>query len=246
VEEKTFKMYLYSLNKHARPFSNKSELLESVSRVKRGKRWFILALRHFFRFLEEKEYVDEIELIKLKRVIPVPKTGADPEYPQIEEVIRGYHLLEDEEVKLLYAILFYSGIRVIEGYHILKTFEPARLTRVSGKVYRYSINWERGTKRIFYAYLPHYFLTRLRKVDFPKYETVVKKLNLREKGVDITSKKLRKWHDNFLVECGVPERIADFIQGRARVTVGSRHYLEMLHHADKWYSQIVDRFPRLE
>jgi len=176
----------------------------------------------------------------------VPKTGADPEYPPTQEIVRGYQILKREELRLLYCVLLYSGIRVVEGVHMLKNFDPSSLIRINGKAYRYPINWERGTKRVFFAYLPGFFVPSLRKADLPNYETVKKLLWLKDRGVNITSKKLRKWSDNFLVECGVPERIADFIQGRARVTVGSKHYLEMIHHADRWYTQIVDKFPRLE
>jgi len=37
---------------------------------------------------------------------------------------------------------------------------------------------------------------------------------------------------NKLIELGVPESIADFIQGRASVTVGSTHYLNKTKQAD--------------
>ena len=47
----------------------------------------------------------------------------------------------------------------------------------------------------------------------------------------------------FLILNGVPESVADFIQGRASVTVGSSHYLAKTKQADEWYSRIVDKFP---
>jgi len=36
---------------------------------------------------------------------------------------------------------------------------------------------------------------------------------------------MRKCHLNFLIENGIPESVADFIQGRASMTVDSAHYL---------------------
>jgi len=241
------KTYISYLDKYAEPFSNKQELSRIVEKVKKGRRWFILALRHFFNFLEERDYVDEIELMRLRKVIPVPKTGAQAEYPPTEEVIRGYHVLEDEDDKLLYELLVYSGIRLDEGFILLKTFDPAKLTKVNDKVYRYELVMERGTKRSFNAYLPAFFVPKLRRLreDYT-YDMAKKRLNLKEKGVNITAKKLRKWSDNFLVECGVPDKHADFIQGRAKVTVGSKHYLEMVRHADRWYTTVVDKLPRFE
>ncbi|MEM3391090.1 MAG: integrase [Archaeoglobaceae archaeon] len=39
---------------------------------------------------------------------------------------------------------------------------------------------------------------------------------------------------------GIPESVADFIQGRASMTVGSAHYLAKTVQADNWYSKVVD------
>ena len=60
---------------------------------------------------------------------------------------------------------------------------------------------------------------------------------IRYNRVDANS--IRKWHLNKLIELGVPESIADFIQGRASVTVGSTHYLNKTAQADREYSRIV-------
>jgi len=50
----------------------------------------------------------------------------------------------------------------------------------------------------------------------------------------------KKWNFNFLIMNGVPESVADFIQGRASATVGSAHYLAKTVQADNWYSKVVD------
>ncbi len=39
----------------------------------------------------------------------------------------------------------------------------------------------------------------------------------------------------------VPKSVADFIQGRASVTVGSVHYLAKTQQADTWYAKIVPK-----
>ena len=52
---------------------------------------------------------------------------------------------------------------------------------------------------------------------------------------------IRKWHLNFLIEHSIPESVADFIQGRASVTVVSAHYLAKTQQADLWYGKVVDK-----
>ncbi len=50
---------------------------------------------------------------------------------------------------------------------------------------------------------------------------------------------LLNWHLNFMIENGIPESVADFIQGRASITVGSSHYLAKAKQADLFYSKVV-------
>ncbi len=57
----------------------------------------------------------------------------------------------------------------------------------------------------------------------------------------LPAKYIRKWNYNFLILHGVPESVADFIQGRASITVGSMHYLAKVKQADEWYSRVVDK-----
>jgi intergrase/recombinase len=48
---------------------------------------------------------------------------------------------------------------------------------------------------------------------------------------------------NMLVQAGVGESVADFIQGRSPTTVGSAHYLNKVHQATLQYGRVLDRFP---
>jgi intergrase/recombinase len=42
-----------------------------------------------------------------------------------------------------------------------------------------------------------------------------------------------------MIENGIPESVADFIQGRASITVGSTYYLSKTNQADLFYSKVV-------
>ncbi len=61
----------------------------------------------------------------------------------------------------------------------------------------------------------------------------------------LSPKYLRKWNYNFLIMHNVPESVADFIQGRSPVSVGSMHYLAKVKQADYWYAQVADEMVRV-
>ena len=80
----------------------------------------------------------------------------------------------------------------------------------------------------------------------------MKRINLSRKEIinrfcrfSLPAKYPRKWNYNFLILNGVPESVADFIQGRASITVGSMHYLAKVKQADEWYSRVVGKLMKL-
>jgi len=55
---------------------------------------------------------------------------------------------------------------------------------------------------------------------------------------------IRHWHYNFMIlDNGIPEGVANFIQGRSPENVGSANYLAKKRGAIQEYSKIVDKFP---
>jgi len=60
--------------------------------------------------------------------------------------------------------------------------------------------------------------------------------HLREKGVNVVNPKyVRKFAYNKMIEAGIPESVADWINGRAPQTIGARHYMWMREQADQYY-----------
>ncbi len=51
--------------------------------------------------------------------------------------------------------------------------------------------------------------------------------------------------NNVLILNCVPESVADFIQGRASITVGSIHYLAKVKQTDEWCSRVVDKIRKV-
>lgn len=59
----------------------------------------------------------------------------------------------------------------------------------------------------------------------------------------VSAKTIRKWNLNKMIKEGVTESLADFIQGRASLTVGSAHYLNKMGQAKDQYRRIMGKFP---
>jgi len=105
---------------------------------------------------------------------------------------------------------------------------------------KYPLSMLRGTKNVYYAYIPKDFALELRKIEISKHA-----IENRFYKLGLPAKYLRKWNYNFLILNGVPESVADFIQGRASITVGSMHYLAKVKQADEWYSRVVDKIKKV-
>ena len=156
-------------------------------------------------------------------------------FHQIQEVIEAYRKIRNEKSKIVFKLLAFSGIRVVEDSKLLSEFDEFKLM-INGNIAKYPLSMLRGTKNVYYAYMPKNFALELRKIKITKHA-----IENRFYRLGLPAKYLRKWNYNFLILNGVPESVADFIQGRTSITVGSMHYLAKVKQADEWYSRIVDK-----
>ena len=229
------------LDKHLiESVASPKDLVAIENGIEHGKRHFCLAIRALLNYLEATSIIDEDSLFRYRKAVRVPKTGSDDFIPDVDEVIETYQKITSESYRLLYKLILYSGIRLVEAVHILTTYDRGNLM-VNGRIAKYSLNMVRGTKRAIYAYVPLGFSRELRKAqDCAKANTYFRSCRGR-----LPLKYLRKWHYNFLISQGVPESVTDFIQGRALSSVGSMHYLAKARQADDWYSRVSGAFPTL-
>jgi len=173
--------------------------------------------------------LDEESLIRYRKVVKIPRTNTDNFVPEDEQVISALNKIEDRKYRLAYKLLVYSGIRLREAVYLLNNYHENKII-TNGIIAKYPLSLDRGTKKAYYAYMPKEFTDEVERQD------------LKEPGVrqhiarrQLASKYLRKWQYNFLISNGVPESVADYIQGRAPSTVGSLHYLAKTQQADLWY-----------
>ncbi len=244
LSEETAKDYISALDRNLEHVFYPDELEELILNVRGDK--FAKAVRNFLNYLEEKETtaINGIDLDRWRKKAVIRRYQAREIFISDEELREAYYShirkIKDGEVELIFLALVYSGLRLRHVWEALRNFDPANVVKVNDKVCRYPVAFtSKGKKKAFWLYFPSWL----------EIKPISKNYNYFEENIiykRVSANTIRKWNYNFLIFNGVPESVADFIQGRASVTVGSSHYLAKTKQADEWYSRIVDKFPLQE
>ncbi len=242
LSERTAKDYLSALNRNLTDIFYPDELEELILNIKGDK--FAKGLRNFFNFLEEEKRLAAINGINLERWRSktfIRKYRAREEFISDDELKEAFYSyirkINNDEIELVFLLLVYSGLRLTHLIEALQNYKSSNVVKVNDEVNRYPIAFvSKGRKKAYWLYYPSWIELKRVKKGYSYFEK-----NLAYKRVTATN--IRRWNYNFLVVNRVPESVADYIQGRASVTVGSSHYLAKTMQADEWYSRIVDKFP---
>ena len=221
-----------------RTISGPKDVLEVLSRTT-GKKHTILALRNLVNYCELLGLISPDKAYSLKRVLKCVKSGVDGYIPTDEEVVAFYRKLKNEKYRMIFKFLAYSGLRIREVARILSNYDEDRVI-VTKNIAKYPLFSDRGTKRAYFAYMPKDFLPELKRITIS--EKTIRNYFYTH---GFPAKYLRKWNYNFMILNNVPESVADFIQGRAPISIGSMHYLAKVRQADEWYSRIADKLVRI-
>ncbi len=49
-----------------------------------------------------------------------------------------------------------------------------------------------------------------------------------------------------MITLGIPESIADFVQGRTRKPIGAKHYMAIVRQGDNFYGRYADYLKKLQ
>jgi len=221
--------------------TNPKELEKIVMENRKDK--LIKGLRNFFNYLEYQEIyeLNGYSLDQWKKRLKLPRSNVREIYISDEEIIEAYNRIKDnEQLELCFKLLVFSGLRLKHLWEAMKEFDRSKII-VKDKIARYPVSFvSKSTKKSYWLYMPSSIVNELKKFRFNYWYY--------QKGIKfnrVDSSTIRKWHLNKLIELNVPESIADFIQGRASITVGSTHYLNKTKQADKWYSRVVDKITKI-
>jgi intergrase/recombinase len=197
-------------------------------------------LRNLMNYFEDEDIAEiaGYTLGKWRRFIKIKQSGVVEVYITDEELREALDACAGD-IKPILQLLIYSGNRLSHVHAMVETFDERNIV-IDGEVAHYpSSAFSSGTKRTFQIFFPTSFIPVLNSIGKPyTYNHYMKRLRYGR----VTAKTIRKWHLNLMVSEGVPESIADFIQGRAPVTVGSAHYLNKVKQAKEAYRRFVEKF----
>ena len=197
------------------------------------------ALRALFKFLEVMGY-DETWLDSLRKGIPRDRVGIDLKVPEAGEILDSLKRLSKMALKYraLWNLCLDSGLRLVEAIEVISGFNESRLTKLKG-FNRYEVSSFRGSKQAYYAYFTTETLNLIQKV--AGEPLIPQNASHYYMKYGFTAPKyLRKFAFSKMIELGVPESVADFIEGRVPKRIGAKHYMILVKQADWFYPRYAE------
>lgn len=257
ISPETAEKYIKALEKLEYGISEPKELRDWIEGKSKS---YVMGIRNFLNFLEERYYMTEMGNFSFdlwRKALPTPQSKALRIFLSDKEVKEGYELVrekwkKDKELEFIltfYKALVYSGARAKHVYAMLTTFEKRNLI-IEGEVSAYPIEeFAKGTKYGFLVFMPSDFAQKLHKFE-PNltYDSLLKKIAPNQwkkdkKDSRVNAETIRKWFQNFAVKNGLQIDAVDFIVGHKPSKVITQHYLNMQKLAFEEYKKIVDKFP---
>ena len=217
------------------------DVIALFSRISRGKRHLVLALRTLFNFYEvigvDSDYLDS-----LRKALPTVRCGIDLKVPEEAKIVESLRKLPSAPLKYqaLYNLLLDSGLRLVEAVELVNSFEDA--DAVNG-FYRSELAMFRGEKQAYYGHYSECTLHLVKQVE-EKLTPITASRYYRKMGY-VLPKYLRKYAFDKMIELEIPESIADFIEGRVPKTIGAKHYLALARQASKYYPRYTEHIETL-
>ncbi len=206
--------------------------ISEIRRISSSKKEITIAIRVLLNYCEEMDLLDEDFITKLRKPLKVVRTKSDNYVPDDKKIIEAYKKI-NPRYKTIFKLFLFSGIRITEAVQFLKEYERDKVV-INGNVARYPLFALRKNKRSYFVYFPTAIIDEIKKMDVTD-----RAISSAFRKAKMPAKYLRKWNYNFLIMHNVPESVADFLQGRAAISVGSMHYLAKVKQADYWYGKVV-------
>jgi intergrase/recombinase len=213
-----------------------ADVISLFNGVKRGRRHLWLAMRVLFNYVEAIGWDPDV-LNVLRKALPkgANTTNPDLNVPDENAIKKSLRLLSKtpRKYQVLYNLLLDSGLRIVEAIEVINNFKLEKAEKI-GNFYRIELGMFRGSKQAFYAYFAESTFKMLtdEKIEHLKYYATSRFYG--KHGL-VRGKYLRKFCFDKMLELGIAESIADFIQGRVATKIGARHYCALRRQADKGY-----------
>jgi len=203
-----------------------------------GRHELIPALHALLNFAKLKGF-DRASIETLKEAIPKREIGVDLKIPSEEDMVRSLRIVEKVDLlrhRVAFNLALDSGLRLTETVKLIDGFKADAVEKAEGFYVAYYGFFTEYTMRLL-TQLSEEEKKRLTDKNAGKY---VQKLP----GV-VRCKYLRKFAFDKMIELGVPESVADFIEGRMPKTIGAKHYMILLRQAKQYYPKYAEYVTQL-
>ena len=236
VDSETAKKYVRYLDRYLTGFTIQeiNDLIAINQVVKSGWNWYAKAVRNLINYCVEIGIISKEQANDLKETLKLKKTGFDTYVPSDEEVKRVLSTCNRFEMKLLMKLIYYSGIRIREALKILNQFDETKLHFVEDVAY-YDMDWERGSKRAFKAFIPAKFAKELKRVNITEDAAH----HYFRSTIRLPLKYGRNWFVDKMIKGGIQESIIRFMIGHSNGSVLMTSYLEKLNNSIHAYRKAL-------
>jgi intergrase/recombinase len=236
------KTILSYLTRHIQEITSPMDIVKAYANLTYGRQHNLnRALSVLLKFYEIKGYPKDF-LNSLREAMPKDNIGFDLKVPCESDIMESLNKLKRIPTKYqaLYNLLLDSGLRVTEALKAINS--RCEHIKVNG-FYRCTLGYFRTSKLAYAAYFTEATHELILKLKEPIKECGARRYY--NKYGFVTPKYLRKYAFNKMIELGIPESVADFIQGRTPKKIGAKHYMALVRQSDAFYGRYSEYLSKL-
>mgnify|MGYP000341890308 CR=1 FL=1 len=236
------------LDKYMRPVRSPADVVAVFAACKGGRQHLDRGFRNLLKFYRKiigypKDFIED-----LKEAIPTIRTGVDTYVPSEEAIVRTLKALRHAPLKyrLYWWLPLVTGIRPEkDAIKLITEADLSRAERIEtphGAYYFLELGWVRKTKATFVACLPDFIYDMIMAFresgEKLSYEGARHFRRKRMPHIE-TLGSMRDFCYNKLLELGMPESAADFLNGRGPRTIGGKHYMDKIRQIKTFYPRYL-------
>jgi len=240
-----------SLDKHIgeKRIKESMDIVNVFANVTSGRHELIPALHALLNFAKLKGF-DRSRIETLKEAIPKREIGVDLKIPSEDDIMRSLRIVNKVDLlrhRVAFNLALDSGLRLTETVKLIDGFKVDAVEKAEG-FYVACAGMFRKSKVAYYGFFTEYTMQLLMQLSEEEKKCLTDKnagkYVQKLPGV-VRCKYLRKFAFDKMIELGVPESVADFIEGRTAKTIGAKHYMILLRQAKQYYPKYAEYVTQL-
>ena len=225
------------------------DIVNIFANVASGRHELIPALHALLNFARLKG-AERAWIEALKEAIPKREIGVDLKIPSEDDIVRSLQIVEKVDLlkhRVAFNLALDSGLRLTETVKLIDDFKADTVEKAEG-FYVACAGMFRKSKVAYYGFFTEHTMRLLKQLSEEEKKCLTDKnagkYVQKLPGV-VRCKYLRKFAFDKMIELGVPESVADFIEGRTPKTIGAKHYMILLRQAKQYYPKYAEYIKQL-